>query len=227
MSIKIRYSASMTLMYALGSSSSGFGGNKTVILDEGMTSVPAITPVPTGFIDCENVSWAKDSILRLNKMGIINGKNANTFAPNDNTKREEFVKMLLLSSGIEPDAGATTNFGDVPSDSWYAPYVAKAVSLGIVTGVSDTEFGIGKEITRQDMAVLCYRMLAYLNKSVQTSDVYEFADESSISDYALESVKAMQGLGVIKGMDNNRFEPRALATRAQVAVVIDRLMNLK
>lgn len=47
-----------------------------------------------------------------------------------------------------------------------------------------------------------------------------------ISDYALGSVYAMKGIGVISGMEDNTFAPLDNATRAQTAVITDRLMNI-
>lgn len=206
---------------------SRFEGGIKVVKDNDQPLVPENNPVATDFTDCEHVSWAKDSILRLKELGIVNGKSATAFGPDDKTKREEFLKMLLLSCGITPDTEASAEFADVPSGSWYAPYIKTAVELGVVTGISETEFGVGREITRQDMAVLCYRMLTYLNKTMPDADGNVFADEATISAYATDAVKAMQTMGIIKGMDDNRFEPSVLATRAQTAVIIDRLMNLK
>ena len=36
---------------------------------------------------------------------------------------------------------------------------ARAVELGIIEGISDTEFGTGISITREDMAVMIYRSM--------------------------------------------------------------------
>ncbi len=60
--------------------------------------------------------------------------------------------MIIEATGIEAEEAENT-FADV-GDEWYKEYVLKAKNLGIVNGVSDTEFGIGSNITRQDMAVM-------------------------------------------------------------------------
>lgn len=211
------------------SGSSSFGGDAgvTVVKDKDKPVDPENKPIAIGFTDLESVSWAKESIVRLKELGIVNGKSTINFAPNDKTTREEFLKMLLLSSGIAIDENAVPDFADVSASSWCAPYIKKAVDLGIVTGISDAEFGVGHEITRQDMAVLCYRMLSYLGKEMPQIGVNVFADESDISSYAKDAVNVMLSLGIVKGMGDNRFEPSVVATRAQTAVIIDRLMSLK
>lgn len=200
-------------------------GSSTIVRSDYTPVVPDVTAA--GFADCEHVAWAKESILRLKNKGIVNGKSATAFDPDGRTTREEFLKMMLLACGIELNAESENTFTDVAPDSWCSPYISTAVRLGIVTGISDAEFGTGREITRQDMAVLCYRMLEKLNKLPSVEGAYAFSDAESISDYAVSAVNAMQNLGVIQGMDDNRFEPQLLATRAQTAVIIDRLMNLQ
>lgn len=190
----------------------------------GAVSVPIVqTPVPSSshpFNDISAVAWAKDAIASLYNEGIISGKSSNEFAPNDNITREEFVKIALGLMSAEPIAGATA-FSDVDSSSWYASYVNAAVSLGIVSGYSDTQFGVGEYITRQDVAVILNRTykLSVVNNAV------EFYDESDISDYAKEAVEKLSGAGVINGSDG-RFMPKSNCTRAEAACMVYRMMSL-
>ncbi len=160
----------------------GFGGGQQMV--QGSYTPETSNKPATGFTDCEHVGWAKESIERLKSLGIVNGKSATSFSPDDKTTREEFLKMLLLACDIKPDASGETGFSDVAAGSWCAPYIKKAIDLGIVTGISETDFGVGREITRQDMAVLCYRMLTKLNKQPIAEGNASFADASSIAGYA-------------------------------------------
>ncbi len=210
-----------------GGGGGGGGGAPTIKKDSLAPVVPQNNLTQATFTDCEHVSWAKDSILRLKAKGIVNGKSETSFNPDDSVTREEFLKMLLLACKIEIQADSKVNFEDVSSDSWCVPYVSTAVNLGIVKGISDTEFGVGQEITRQDMAVLCYRVLKHLNKTQTYELLSNFVDSENFSDYAVEAIGTMHKLGIIKGMDGNRFEPFVFATRAQAAVIVDRLMSLQ
>ena len=47
------------------------------------------------FDDLDSVEWAKDAIKTLAERKIVNGKAEGKFFPNDNVKREEFVKMIV------------------------------------------------------------------------------------------------------------------------------------
>ena len=210
-----------------GGSGGGGGGKSKAVEFSGAPTVSQFLPTASVFTDCEHVLWAKESIFRLKEKGIVNGKSETLFSPDDETTREEFLKMLICAMDLETESDGETAFEDVSKDAWYAPYISASVKLGIVTGISETEFGIGRKITRQDMAVLCFRALEVIKKQPTVSGEYEFSDNESIAEYAKDAVSAMQSAGIIKGMDDNRFEPVLFATRAQTAVIIDRLMALK
>ena len=115
-------------------------------------------------------------------------------------------------------------FEDVNSDAWYKPYVLKAKKLGIVNGVSETEFGVGVNISRQDMAVMIARTIDKLDVETDKIEVDEFADEKSVSDYAKDSVELMKSIGLIEGY-NNEFRPLDNLTRAEAATIIAKIIK--
>jgi len=51
-----------------------------------------------------------------------------------------------------------TPFNDVPAGYWAESQIAKAAKNGIVTGISATEFGLGKPITREQLVVILNRL---------------------------------------------------------------------
>lgn len=199
-----------------GSSSSG--GSFTVAPSvNGNTSNGA-------FNDLATVAWAQEAINKLNEKGIVSGDGNGLFRPNDSVTREEFLKMLITAFGFEASAEAVP-FEDVPADAWYAPYVSAAYKLGITSGKSETVFGAGDNITREEMAALISRVFTVLGKPIAAGDSAEFTDEAAVSEYALDAVKALQSAGIITGMEDGSFRPADLSTRAQAAVVIYRAMS--
>ena len=150
--------------------------------------------------------------------GIVSGYNG-AFYPNESVTREEFVKMLL--GALEIEATETeTNFNDVNTDEWYAPYVATAAKAGIVSGIGDEMFGVGQTITREDMAVMVGRALERSGKNLPTGIAKEFKDSEMISEYAKESVDTLARADIISGDENNQFNPQDDLTREQAAKII-------
>ena len=167
------------------------------------------------------MKWAREAINRLAEMGVVSGKGDGKFAPADNIKREEFVQMIVKAFDLQA-GDSEPDFDDVNENDWYFGSVKTAYSLGIVSGISDSEFGTGRFITRQDMAAIIFRTAQKLGKSIgEYPDGAEpFADDTDISDYAKEAVYILRNGKIINGMGDNRFEPRSNATRAQAAVII-------
>ena len=202
-----------------GSTSQGKGSSSlgTSINVAPVPVAPVVNALP--FKDVDSVLWAKDAIADLYSKGIINGKSDSTFAPDDHILREEFVKMAVSFLGLEV-TNANTAFSDVDSGAWYAPYISAAVKAGIINGYSESIFGVGNYITRQDVAVILSRIA-----KLQGSSEIAFADEADISDYAKEAVQVLSANGIINGSDG-AFMPKNNCTRAETAVMIHRLSKI-
>ena len=117
----------------------------------------------------------------------------------------------------------TGSFVDLPNGAYYTGYAQWASIYSIMNGVSGTTFGPNDKITRQDICVMLYRYLTnYAGKSLSKSSE-KFADDDKISSYAKDAVYAMKNIGVIGGYSDGQFSPRRYATRAEVAVMFQRL----
>jgi len=191
----------------------------------GETSGTTDTEKVEVFSDISDVSWAKEAIEYLYNKKIISGSGDGTYRPKDNIKREEFVKILIEALGIEHREESDV-FEDASLGKWYTPYIYAAYKNGIVSGITSTEFGVGVDISRQDIAVMIDRALAEMELTV--SDIREaqsFSDEGQISSYAFDSVTSLYKKGIFSGNENNEFSPNEKATRAEVAQVIYNLIN--
>lgn len=182
--------------------------------------------VTVSFKDIAGVAWAKKSIESLAAKGIVAGVGNDSFKPNQKVTRAEFLKMLMYAFDLT-SADAAANFRDVEQGSWYYESVASAQKLGIIEGKADGSFGVNDQITREDMAVMAYRLAKHqqLQLSGQAGSV-PFTDKQAIAAYALEATGALQSAGIIQGLGEGRFGPKGQATRAEAAVIIDRLLGL-
>ena len=76
------------------------------------------------------------------------------------------------------------------------------------------------------MMVISARGLRYVNKLKESDEMgVSFSDESLIADYARKDVAAMVGEGIIKGNADGTINPRGNATRAEAAVIMDRILK--
>lgn len=208
-----------------GKSSGGGGGGASVFAPtKPVENKPDTKDDEKTFYDLDGFEWAKAYIQTLNSKGIINGFGDGTFRPGDKVTREEFVKMLVTAFDLEGDTDL--KFKDVDSTHWAYEYIKKAVSAGVVNGISDTEFGINTAISRQDMAVMAYRAAKKVGKLNNIEpDKNNFSDESDIADYAKDAIAYMKSAGIINGVGENMFNPLGTATRAETAVVISKIID--
>lgn len=184
------------------------------------TEPEEVIPPKIEFNDLDQAEWAKDTIYALAEKKIVAGDGNGNFRPNAILTREEFVRMAVSAFYPEEQAEAMT-FSDVPQEAWYAPYIAVAANQKLVHGISDTEFGVGTPVTREDMVLILYRTIQ--NKKNVT--FASFADAETISSYAAEAVFYMAGAGIVSGMGENNFEPKSPATRAMAAQVLYKTMQ--
>jgi len=213
--------------YGSQGSGGGGGGGSSSATFPSASGTNQYSPVETGrvFDDIADVSWATNSIMSLYNKGVISASSDKKFRPNDNITREEFVKMIVcaFASDVSPTAHI---FADATPGAWYNSYLSVAYSLGIAKGYTDGTFGVGTNITREDMVTICSRTMEIMGKPVVATAGASFTDSAQISDYAVNYVNAMVSIGVINGMGNGSFAPKANATRAQAAKVIATLMEL-
>ena len=178
------------------------------------------------FTDIEN-HWAKDNILFVVSRGLLNGTSETTFSPNTGMTRGMFVTALGRLAGVDPADYQSGKFTDVKADAYYAPYVNWAAKTGIVSGTTDTTFAPDTNINREQMAVIMKNYAVKLGYTVPKAlEAVTFADNASISSWAKEAVESMQQAGILAGKTNNRLDPAGTATRAEVATVLWRFVEI-
>lgn len=201
---------------------------KTVVFETGHFSIYGIgykNPAPA-FTDITG-HWAADNILFAASRGLLSGTSDTTFSPGTGMTRGMFVTALGRLAGINPDSYKTGKFTDVKADAYYAPYVNWAAQTGIVTGVTATTFAPDTNINREQMAVIMKNYAAKLGYDLpQTLKAVTFADNANISSWAKDAVRAMQQAGILAGKNGNKFDPKGTATRAEVATVLRRFVEI-
>ncbi len=186
--------------------------------DDGVGEKPA---EKEGFTDLQGYEWAEEYINKLAKSEIVNGKSANSFAPGDNMTRFEYV--AILSRAYKMESEEELPFADVTADHWAYQAVKGAYARGIIGGVDEVTFDGDAPITREAMATIVYRLME--GEPANAEGITEYADNAEISDWAVDAVYKMQELGIMSGKDGNMFDPQGLATRAETAAVVCRLVE--
>ena len=146
--------------------------------------------------------------------------------------REEFaivaLYICLQASGMElPEMSVENPFTDCNN-----PFVVTAYGLGLVKGVSETEFNPTAPVTREQICVMLARIAQPLIPSNVDLTPYlpsldTFADGDKVSDWASDSVKLMVMAGLIKGTDEGKINPLGNCTVQEALIIAKRAMNIQ
>ncbi len=176
------------------------------------------------FTDTKDYPWAKDAIENLYKQGIIKGMGDGSFGCARPVSRADFVVMLVRKT--KQNVPFTENFADVAPDSYYYNELGIAKVLGYAAGREENIFDPKGQISREDMATLVWRVMAKRGELPQSADIdlnKKFSDAVLISDYAKSAVGVMVKEGLMQGYETGDFKPKGFATRAECAVLLDRI----
>lgn len=174
----------------------------------------AIPPAFAAYSDIDMSADYSQSALRLQDLGIINGYDDGTFRPENQITRAEFTKIVVCMMDKDTEARAaasTSSFFDIPSGSWFAPYINYAVTQDILSGYSDGSFGPYKTISLAEAVTILMRTLGYSEDSVG----YYWPDNY---------MSAAASLGITDGIYVDSNAPLA---RATAAVLVDRALFTK
>ncbi len=160
--------------------------------------------------------WAHDYITELYADGIVSGKSANVFAPDETTTRAELTKMVLLAFEYDvPESVAESGFDDVDANEWYAPYIVKAKELGLVEGYEDGTFKPNQEVNR----VEALKIILSASELEITGGEMEFDDTTAGAWYE-KFVAYAQFKNIVGGYGDGTFAPSNSITRAECAKML-------
>lgn len=178
------------------------------------------------FKDLASYSWAEQAINIMAAKGIIGGKATDKFSPADNITRAEFAALISRMLKYNEDIQGNLTFSDVKADNWFYKPVLTVCMNGLINGKSSTNFDPNGNITREEMSKIIGLVLAQSSYKKQDKKLLtKFSDGSTIASWAEEGAAISIYNGVIQGA-NDRFNPKANATRAEAAVMLYRLYDL-
>lgn len=174
--------------------------------------------------------WAKEAINDMGSRMVISGTGNDMFEPDRDITRAEFAAIIIRALGLKPGTGKIP-FSDVNVTDWYSSDIMTAAEYKIISGYGNGKFGPNDKITReQAMVMIDHSMnitglkVEFLSGEVEKLlDGYKDADK--FADYARNSIAACVKSGVVTGKNGKLIAPKDNITRAEVVVIIQRLLQ--
>ena len=184
---------------------------------------PAIggSATPVNFPDVPSNAWFYEAVQYCAQKEFITGYKNGKFGPADPLQRQDFVVILARIAGANLSLYTSCSLSDVAMNSYYGPSVAWAVSEHIITGYNNGKFGVGDNITREQVATILYR---YLGSPTTGSSaiISSFPDRNNVSEFADSAMIWAVNNAIITGKNGN-LAPTATASRAEIATIIMRM----
>ena len=164
--------------------------------------------------------WAENVLREGVSDGILKGDASGKINPDNEITRAEFMAIVNRALKLEEKSNKVETYKDVKAGSWYRDEVAKALAAGYITGTSNNMMSPLSTITNEQL----YTIIARISKAEGSVSLSGVKDGNSISAWAKDGIIKAVSSGYVTGYQGN-IQPRKKATKAQVAVLVDRYRN--
>lgn len=179
----------------------------------------------TSYSDVDTSEWYHEAVDFVVENGYMQGYSSEIFGSDDTLTRAQMVQILYNMEGA-PAVTGENGYIDTRSGEWYAQAVLWATQMEIVNGFPDGSFRPDENLTREQMVTILYRYSKLKDYDLTESSYSQFSDASAVAGYAEAAMGWAVGKGIIEGMEDGTLCPVCQSTRAQVATVIRRFMEL-
>ena len=230
-----RAAQNYTLETRDGSSSSNTSGGTTTT---GSVTIPDVPQVPAGpvivpvvptgerdsiYNDVFVNAWYYADIRWAYTNKLIVGVSETSFAPNEAT--EQSMAVTVLARAHKADLkGYNYVLDQVLADRWYTRSMLWAEANGLLEGI---KISPDSKMTRQELAILLVNYFKYIEIELPSTTIaVEFNDSELIASEAQEAMQMLYQLGIYTGRGNGKMAPTSTVTRAELAAVLRRVLNL-
>lgn len=160
------------------------------------------------FKDVPQNSWFASAVQYVTSSSLMNGTSTTAFSPNASMSRGMLMTVLARYAGESTEGGTV----------WYEKGMNWAKNKGISDGSAPNA-----NITREQLAAMLYR---YAGEPDGAADLSAYADAGSVSAYAEKAVQWCVKNGILTGKTSSTLAPKATATRAECAAMLQRFASL-
>lgn len=173
-----------------------------------------------GITDVPMNNWYYNTVSEVYKLGLMTGIDDTHFAPDKSMSRGMVATALYRMAGA-PNVQYRQIFIDVPKSAYYAQAITWAYQNKVINGYGNGKFGPDDNVTREEMAVMLCNFARFNGMKVNSNqNLGNFKDYTSITAYAVPSIKWTVEKGIITGTEDKKLNPISEATRAECAKML-------
>jgi hypothetical protein len=193
-------------------------------------STYAVIYSPKSFKDVAQ-HWAEKNVNDMASRLVVSGTGKDKFEPDRDITRAEFATIVVRALGLMSPGSGKDAFIDVVKKSWYYDAVSIAHEYGITSGYENGNFGPDDKINREQALTMIARAIKITGSKVELADgeadklLTGFTDANRAAEYAKTSLASCVKAGIISGRSGKLIAPKDNITRAEVTVIVQRLLQ--
>jgi len=171
--------------------------------------------------------WAAAAVARMNTKGFIRGYEDGTFRPKAPVTNEEALAMIVRAVYPGTEVDPEEVMSDMKhwrqvSSPWALNVLAVAVEKGLTTPEEMFAF-IPRQLAKR-INVARYIARALKNEDVNAENLgLDFIDIDKVDGSDMAMLEKVVALGIFQGNPDGSFQPRKPITRAEMAILLERL----
>ena len=175
--------------------------------------------------------WAEKNVNDMASRLVVSGIGDDKFEPDRDITRAEFTAIVVRALGLMSSGTGKDAFIDVMKKNWYYDAVSIAYEYGITSGYENGKFWPDDKITREQAMTMIARAMKITGSKVELADgeadklLTSFADAYSAAEYAKANIASCVKAGIVSGRSGKLIAPKDNITRAEVAVIVQRLLQ--
>lgn len=184
-------------------------------------------------IDGKKTEWKGDKQISIS-IGLDNeddNKDDHKFVAvyYDEKGNMKLLKFSFFSEGVVHfKTMHLSNYGVVYVDKsfedcnnhWAKEAIEALAARGVINGTSDTTFSPQNKISRADFVTLIVRYFGFKGDNISNFN------DVAIDKYYSDSIAIAKDLGIVKGNNNNLFNPLKPITRQDMMVILQRALKI-
>ena len=188
--------------------------------------------------------WCASSVMNLYNLKLISGKTNNTFCPDDNITREEFLTLFAKAFNISSESESQLRFTDKDKISpWAVDYIRAMDEYGFI-GMYGDSINSSYSISRGELTYIFAKYFIKLEqekfdleskelgveRDFDVNEVFKlseielpFKDIDGLEEWQINNIKIVYSKGIVNGATNDTFNYNECITRAAASSVVNKL----
>ncbi len=166
--------------------------------------------------------WAAKPLQRWMELGVIRGYEDGSIRPNQAMTRAQFASVMNATFRFQ--SVSDEEAADLPEAAWYTAEMRKAIAAGYLQLNDELKALPNQLLTRSEAATAIQAVFGFTANGAAAQPAY--TDLGTVGERAAEAIAILSQGGYVQGYPDGTFKPEKTMTRAELIVLLDRLVGL-